>query len=83
MIASGVNLIPEASVGYIAELGQEAERLGYNRCWVYDEGLATRDVYVTLTAIAQKNSRDSVGDRHYQRLHPPPGCNRRQHCYPG
>lgn len=61
MIASGVNLIPEASVGYMAELGQEAERLGYNRCWVYDEGLATRDVYITLTAIAQKTSTIQLG----------------------
>ncbi len=61
MIASGVNLIPEAPVGYMTELGQEAERLGYSRCWVYDEGLATRDVYVTLTAIAHKTNTIQLG----------------------
>lgn len=60
-IRSSVNLIPEAPVRDLVALAVEAERLGYDRCWVYDEGLATRDVYVTLTAIAQATSRIEIG----------------------
>lgn len=52
MVQGAVNLIPEAPVNSIVELAQHAERLGFERCWVYDEGLAARDVYITLTAIA-------------------------------
>lgn len=44
--------MPEAPVADIVGLAVLAERLGFDRCWVYDEGLASRDVYVTLTAIA-------------------------------
>ena len=56
-----VNLIPEAPVGLIRDLAVEAERLGFKRSWVYDEGLATRDLYVTLTAIAKATNRLEVG----------------------
>ena len=48
-----LNLMPDAPVSDVVELASLAESLGYRRCWVYDEGLVTRDVYVTLTAIAQ------------------------------
>ena len=61
MIDSGVNIIPEVPIAHTVELGQEAERLGYKKCWAYDEGLATRDVYVTLAAIAQNTSRIELG----------------------
>jgi 5,10-methylenetetrahydromethanopterin reductase len=47
-----VNLMPDAPVPELVELARLAESLGYGRCWVYDEGLHTRDVYVTLAAIA-------------------------------
>lgn len=47
-----INLMPEAPVHRLVEVATEAERLGYRRCWVYDEGLAARDVYVVLTAVA-------------------------------
>lgn len=49
---TGVNLIPEEPLAAIVGLAVTAERLGFDRCWVYDEGLVTRDVWVTLTAIA-------------------------------
>ena len=48
MVQGSVSLIPEAPVSVIRELAVRAEELGYHRCWVYEEGLATRDVYVTL-----------------------------------
>ena len=53
--------MPEAPVADIVELAVLGEHLGYDRCWVYDEGLATRDVYVTLTAIALATNRMEVG----------------------
>lgn len=56
-----INLIPEAPVTRMVELASRAEQLGYDRCWVYDEGLAARDVYVTLTAIAAGTQRLKLG----------------------
>lgn len=61
MFASSVNLIPEAPVSELVRLGVLAEHLGYDRCWVYDEGLATRDVYITLAAIAAQTSSIRLG----------------------
>ncbi len=60
-VVAGVNLIPEAPIADIVELATESERLGYRRCWVYDEGLATRDVYVTMSAIALATERTRIG----------------------
>ncbi len=56
-----VVLMPDAPVGDVVELAVLAEQLGLARCWVYDEGLVTRDVYVTLTAIAARTNRISLG----------------------
>lgn len=56
-----VSLMPESAVGEIVELAVLAESLGFSRCWVYDEGLVTRDVYVTLAAIATRTERIPVG----------------------
>lgn len=61
MLRSSVNLIPEAPVAEVVALAQRAEALGFDRCWVYDEGLATRDVHVTLAAIALATSRIRIG----------------------
>ncbi len=60
-IPASVNLIPEAPVRHMVELAMKAEQLGFERCWVYDEGLATRDVYVTLTAIAMRTRTIKIG----------------------
>ncbi len=46
------SVMTHGSVARAVELARLAEELGYERCWVYDEGLAASDVYVTLTAIA-------------------------------
>jgi len=56
-----VSLMPGAPVADVVDLAVLAEELGFERCWVYDEGLVTRDVYVTLTAIAARTSRIPLG----------------------
>jgi 5,10-methylenetetrahydromethanopterin reductase len=54
-------MISEAPVADVVALAVTAEQLGFDRCWIYDEGLATRDVYVTLTAIAAATSTIGLG----------------------
>ena len=61
MVTGSVNLIPEAPVAVIRDLAVRAEELGFSRCWVNDEGLATRDVYVTMAAILRSTERLVVG----------------------
>ena len=58
---ASINLMPESPVGELVATAQEAERLGFSRVWVYDEGLAARDVYVVLTAIAAATTTVHVG----------------------
>ncbi|MCC6147052.1 MAG: LLM class flavin-dependent oxidoreductase [Anaerolineaceae bacterium] len=60
-LGTALNYTPNMSVGKIVELAQEAERLGFSRCWIADEGIVTRDCYVTLGAIAQKTSSILLG----------------------
>jgi 5,10-methylenetetrahydromethanopterin reductase len=61
VITSSINLIPEGPIDELVALGVLAEELGYSRCWVYDEGLATRDVYITLAAIAAATTKLHLG----------------------
>lgn len=56
-----VNLMPNGPVGEVVELAVLAEQLDLARCWVYDEGLVTRDVYVTLSAIAARTDTIPLG----------------------
>ncbi len=60
-LVGSVNLMPTGPAARVAELAAEAERLGFRRCWVYDEGLTTRDVYVTLTAVAAATTSIRIG----------------------
>lgn len=57
----GVSLMPDLSVVEMARLGTVAEDAGFDRCWLFDEGLATRDLYVTLTAMALSTTRIHLG----------------------
>ena len=61
MIAGGVNLAPEVPISHLVELVREAERLGFQKCWIYDEGLPVRDPYVTMAAIAEKTHHIRLG----------------------
>lgn len=56
-----LNQIPGVTVAEMVEWGREGERLGYAKCWAADQGLDTRDVFVTLTAIAQQTSAVRLG----------------------
>ena len=56
-----LNIMPTTSAGEISELAAYAESKGFFRCWVYDEGLVTRDVYIVLAAIAAKTEKILIG----------------------
>lgn len=61
MFNASINVIPEGPIDQLVALAVLAEELGYDRCWVYDEGLATRDVYITLAAMAAATTRLGLG----------------------
>ena len=61
MVSTSINVIPTAPIGQVIELGKQAENLGFEKFWVMDEGLATSDVYIALTAIAQQTSSIMLG----------------------
>jgi 5,10-methylenetetrahydromethanopterin reductase len=54
-------LVPEVPIPEVVELARRAEALGYGRVWVPDEGLATRDVMVTMAAIAAATTTIQIG----------------------
>lgn len=56
-----VHLMPTAPIPQVVELARAAEDAGARRCWVNDEGLHTRDPYVTLTAVAAATERLLLG----------------------
>ena len=61
MPSYSINVMPNVSAKNIAELALYAENRGCSRCWVYDEGVTARDVYVTLAAIAAKTKSIKLG----------------------
>ncbi len=56
-----INVIPECPLSEIVEVAGHAESLGFERCWVYDEGLETRDVYIVMAAIATATEIIEIG----------------------
>ncbi len=54
-------IMPEGSVHEVVAAAVEAERLGYRRVWIPDEGLAARECYVTLAAVAAATDRIELG----------------------
>lgn len=57
----GVGLMAHGPVADVVDDARRAEDVGCRRCWVYDEGLATRDAWVTMTAVALATSRIRIG----------------------
>ncbi len=56
-----LNVIPECPIREIVDLAVHAEELGFDRVWVYDEGLVTRDVFVVMSAIAAATTQIEIG----------------------
>ncbi len=56
-----VNIMATGPVGQVAELAAHAEHLGFGRIWIADEGMSTRDVFVSLTAVAARTTRALIG----------------------
>ena len=61
MITGGINIIPHSPPAVVAQIVQEAERLGLRRACMMDEGLDTRDVYVCMTAAALRTEKIQLG----------------------
>ncbi len=61
MVNAAINVLPTTPVQRLVDLAVRAEDLGFSRCWVYDEGIIGRDVYVALTAIAVATNKLHVG----------------------
>ena len=60
-LRAAANFLATGPVGHVAELAAYAESLGYSRIWLADEGLHTRDVFVTLTAVAVATEQVLIG----------------------
>ncbi len=61
MVEWSVNIMAKAPVEEIVNLAVLAEEMGYDRCWLFDEGVMTRDVFVVLAAVAQRTSTIKIG----------------------
>lgn len=61
MLPLACMISPEGPVGAVLDLAREAERIGVRRVWIPDEGLAARESYVTLGAIAVATERIELG----------------------
>ena len=61
MVALALNIIPDGPIEEVIDLVQVAENSGYSKCRLYDEGLATHDVYVVSAAVALATSSMLVG----------------------
>lgn len=56
----GLRIVPHISVAQAVKVARGVERWGYDSVWICDEGF-TRDVYVTMTAIAGATERLRIG----------------------
>lgn len=54
-------IMPIGPVGQLVEIAQYAEQIGCRRLWIPDEGLAGRDCYVTLAAVAGATHHITIG----------------------
>lgn len=52
MVSLALNIIPDGSINAVVQLAKVAEGAGFETCRLYDEGLATHDVYVAASAVA-------------------------------
>lgn len=60
-LIKSINVIPECPTDEIIPIARRAEQHGFDRCWIYDEGLVTRDVYVVMAAVLEATRTMAVG----------------------
>ena len=61
MVQLACMVMPEGPVDQVVHAAVEAERLGCSRVWIPDEGLAARECWVTLGAVAAATSSVEIG----------------------
>ena len=61
MVQLACMVMPEGPVEAVVRAAAAAERLGCSRVWIPDEGLAARECWVTLGAVAAATSSVEVG----------------------
>ncbi|HQZ34034.1 MAG TPA: LLM class flavin-dependent oxidoreductase [Ilumatobacteraceae bacterium] len=59
-LRAGVHIVPMMGAGDVIEIAIHAERLGYDYCFIADEGFLP-DVYVSLGAIARETQHITLG----------------------
>lgn len=57
----GMSVESGIQLAELVEVVKEAERLGYHRCWIPDEGMVHRDVFVALALSAEQTHSILVG----------------------
>lgn len=60
-LIKSVNVIPECPIDDIVAVARRAENHGFDRCWIYDEGLVTRDVYAVMASVLAATRTIHVG----------------------
>ena len=61
MVQLACMVMPEGPVDQVVSAAVAAERLGCSRVWIPDEGLAARECWVTLGAVAAATSSVEIG----------------------
>ena len=61
MVEMACMVMPEGPVGKVVQAAVVAERLGFRRVWIPDEGLAARECWVTLGNVAAATSTVEIG----------------------
>ncbi len=60
MVEKGLRVVPHFPAGQIVRAARQIESWGYDAAWICDEGF-TRDIYVTMTAVAAATEKLKVG----------------------
>jgi len=61
MVQLACMVMPQGPAGQVVDVAVEAERLGFGRIWIPDEGIAARECWVTLGAVAVATSVAQIG----------------------
>lgn len=56
-----ITLEPNRPISELIKTVQVAESLGFSKCWVADEGIVNRDIFITLALLAEHTQRIKLG----------------------